>query len=70
MVFDCFVGVKRGQWVLGGGWNNEKWGGELPSASWIDSFTKDIPVRFKILCGSETPTLFSSLFLLGYQHGY
>lgn len=37
-------GVKSGQWVLGGGWNNEKWGGELPHASWIDSFTKDVPV--------------------------
>eukprot|EP00250_Pteridium_aquilinum_P011871 c20360_g1_i2 orf=67-1506(+) len=37
-------GVKSGQWVLGGGWNNEKWGGELPSASWIDSFTGEVPV--------------------------
>ncbi|MCO5575740.1 hypothetical protein L7F22_029543 [Adiantum nelumboides] len=37
-------GVEAGQWLLGGGWNNEKWGGELPSASWIDAFTEEIPV--------------------------
>lgn len=30
--------------MLGGGWNNERWGGELPQASWIDPFTKDIPI--------------------------
>lgn len=36
--------VKSGQWVLGGGWNDDRWGGELPSASWIDSFTQDNPV--------------------------
>lgn len=37
-------GVKHGQWLLGGGWNHEKWGGELPSASWIDTFTEEVPV--------------------------
>ncbi|KAM7253677.1 hypothetical protein ACFE04_021831 [Oxalis oulophora] len=29
---------------LGGGWNNDLWGGELPMASWIDDFTPDNPV--------------------------
>ncbi|KAI5067200.1 hypothetical protein GOP47_0017728 [Adiantum capillus-veneris] len=37
-------GVEGGHWLLGGGWNNEKWGGELPSVSWIDSFTEEVPV--------------------------
>ncbi|KAH7331977.1 hypothetical protein KP509_20G061700 [Ceratopteris richardii] len=35
---------QSGQWLLGGGWNNERWGGELPRASWIDVYTQDIPV--------------------------
>ncbi|KAJ6704835.1 IMIDAZOLONEPROPIONASE [Salix purpurea] len=36
--------VKQGSWVLGGGWNNDMWGGELPMASWLDDFTADNPV--------------------------
>ncbi|XP_058079669.1 protein LONG AFTER FAR-RED 3 [Magnolia sinica] len=31
-------------WVLGGGWNNEQWGGDLPAASWIDDITTNNPV--------------------------
>ena len=30
--------------MLGGGWNNDLWGGELPMASWLDDFTADNPV--------------------------
>ncbi|XP_042514956.1 protein LONG AFTER FAR-RED 3 isoform X2 [Macadamia integrifolia] len=35
---------KEGLWILGGGWNNELWGGELPAASWIDDVTPNNPV--------------------------
>lgn len=35
---------KQGFWVLGGGWNNDFWGGDLPSASWIDDITTKNPV--------------------------
>lgn len=35
---------RPGDWVLGGGWNNDIWGGDLPSASWIDDITRDNPV--------------------------
>ncbi|KAK3221493.1 hypothetical protein Dsin_008518 [Dipteronia sinensis] len=35
---------KKGSWVLGGGWNNDLWGGELPVASWIDDMTPHNPV--------------------------
>ncbi|KAH0454427.1 hypothetical protein IEQ34_016351 [Dendrobium chrysotoxum] len=35
-----------GDWLLGGGWNNDIWGGELPDASWIDDITRDKPVWF------------------------
>lgn len=33
-----------GTWVLGGGWNNDLWGGGLPIASWIDDITPQNPV--------------------------
>ncbi|XP_024962310.1 uncharacterized protein LOC112502592 [Cynara cardunculus var. scolymus] len=36
--------MKEGSWLLGGGWNNDLWGGELPSASWIDDITAHHPV--------------------------
>ncbi|KAK9055991.1 hypothetical protein SSX86_027078 [Deinandra increscens subsp. villosa] len=36
--------MKEGTWLLGGGWNNDLWGGELPSASWIDDVTPHHPV--------------------------
>ncbi|CAK7336519.1 unnamed protein product [Dovyalis caffra] len=36
--------LKQGSWVLGGGWNNDLWGGELPMASWLDDFTAENPV--------------------------
>lgn len=37
--------MKHGSWILGGGWNNDLWGGELPLASWIDDITGHNPVR-------------------------
>ncbi|KAJ8533612.1 hypothetical protein K7X08_006936 [Anisodus acutangulus] len=36
--------VKQGSWLLGGGWNNDIWGGDLPMASWIDGITPHNPV--------------------------
>ena len=32
------------RWVLGGDWDHEAWGGELPSRNWIDSVTGNHPV--------------------------
>jgi len=29
---------------LGGGWNNDLWGGDLPAASWINDVTPNNPV--------------------------
>ncbi|KAK9063915.1 hypothetical protein SSX86_017787 [Deinandra increscens subsp. villosa] len=37
--------MKEGTWLLGGGWNNDLWGGELPSASWIDDVTPNHPLQ-------------------------
>ncbi|KAG8363710.1 hypothetical protein BUALT_Bualt19G0050700 [Buddleja alternifolia] len=36
--------MQHGSWLLGGGWNNDLWGGELPVASWIDDITPHNPV--------------------------
>ena len=31
-------------WIKEGGWDNENWGGELPSKEWIDSVSGDHPI--------------------------
>lgn len=33
-----------GQWILGGGWNNGVWGGDLPAAAWLDDISHENPV--------------------------
>ncbi len=33
-----------GRWIIEGGWDHERWGGELPHKAWIDSLTPDNPV--------------------------
>lgn len=35
---------KPGEWILGGDWDHQNWGGELPTHEWIDSVTKQNPV--------------------------
>ena len=35
---------KDNRWILGGDWDHEAWGGELPDKKWIDSVTGDHPV--------------------------
>jgi predicted amidohydrolase YtcJ len=36
-----------GQWLEGGGWDADRWGGELPTAAWIDPVTPDTPVALQ-----------------------
>ncbi len=43
--------VAPGTWIMGGDWDNENWGGEMPSREWIDPFTKDNPVWINRLDG-------------------
>ncbi|MCH7763774.1 MAG: amidohydrolase [Candidatus Marinimicrobia bacterium] len=43
--------IPKGQWILGGKWDHEMWGGLLPTKDWIDSFTQDIPVFLSRLDG-------------------
>ena len=39
------------EWVLGGTWDHELWGGELPRRDWIDSLTSRTPVFVSRLDG-------------------
>lgn len=36
--------LPKGAWLQGGNWDNDRWGGELPSRDWIDPVTPDTPV--------------------------
>jgi len=40
-----------GEWIQGGTWDHELWGGELPHRSWIDSVTGQTPVFVSRLDG-------------------
>jgi predicted amidohydrolase YtcJ len=44
-------GLNPGDWVTGGDWDHEMWGGELPHRSWIDAGTLLNPVLISRLDG-------------------
>ena len=39
-----FAADHPGEWMVGGLWDHEAWGGELPRRDWIDSVTPNTPV--------------------------
>ena len=43
--------VSPGTWIVGGDWDHELWGGELPRKEWVDSLTPDNPVFVSRLDG-------------------
>jgi predicted amidohydrolase YtcJ len=43
--------LEPGEWILGGDWDHENWGGELPRRAWIDAVTADNPVWIRRLDG-------------------
>ncbi len=43
--------LDAGEWITGGDWDHERWGGELPRREWIDSLTPDNPVYVNRLDG-------------------
>jgi hypothetical protein len=43
--------LPKGEWITGGDWDHEQWGGELPQRAWIDSVTPDHPVWVSRLDG-------------------
>lgn len=36
--------VPAGTWITGGDWDNERWGGELPTRAWVDAVTPNHPL--------------------------
>jgi len=36
--------INTGEWITGGNWDHENWGGLLPDRNWIDPYTKKNPV--------------------------
>lgn len=43
--------IQPGTWILGGTWDHENWGGELPDRNWIDQVTPNNPVWINRLDG-------------------
>lgn len=43
--------IDPGEWITGGTWDHENWGGELPRRDWIDAATPDNPVWIQRLDG-------------------
>jgi predicted amidohydrolase YtcJ len=46
--------LPKGAWILGGSWDHELWGGELPNKVWIDKITPDHPVYLMRHAGHMT----------------
>ena len=36
--------MPKGEWMLGGVWDHENWGGDLPHKNWVDDYTNDNPI--------------------------
>lgn len=54
-----------GAWILGGTWDHENWGGELPTRQWIDSVTPLNPVFVQRLDGHMAVANTEALRLAG-----
>lgn len=74
MQLEIFVELPAGSWLLGGGWNNDLWGGDLPMASWVDELTPNNPVIIVlyvliVLWHLYYPyfVIFNSICRFGYQ---
>ena len=43
-IADAAKRLEPGEWLQGGYWDTDRWGGELPSRTWIDAATPNTPV--------------------------
>ena len=57
--------VPAGTWILGGDWDHERWGGELPARAWIDALTPEHPVWVSRLDGHMALANSAALRLAG-----
>lgn len=56
-----------GEWILGGDWDHEQWGGELPTRAWIDEVTPLNPVWVNRLDGHMALANTAALEAAGVQ---
>ena len=57
--------LNEGGWIVGGDWDHEAWGGELPRREWIDSITGEHPVFVSRLDGHMALANSKTLSLAG-----
>ncbi len=50
-IADFVKTIKPGEWIIGGDWDHENWGGELPRKEWVDSITTENPIFLNRLDG-------------------
>ncbi len=50
-IADFAATIEPGEWIIGGDWDHEQWGGELPTRAWIDEVTPNNPVWVSRLDG-------------------
>jgi predicted amidohydrolase YtcJ len=60
-----FAASHPGEWVTGGTWDHELWGGALPERTWIDSVTRDTRVFVSRLDGHMALANSRALHLAG-----
>jgi predicted amidohydrolase YtcJ len=44
MIAESARRLPQGAWLQGGNWDEQRWGGELPTRHWLDAATPDTPV--------------------------
>lgn len=44
LVAEAARALPKGEWLRGGSWDQDRWGGEMPHRRWIDAVTPDTPV--------------------------
>jgi len=62
------TGIPEGDWITGGDWDHESWGGELPSRAWIDAATPRHPVWITRADGHMALANSLALSLAGVTH--
>lgn len=55
--------------MTGGGWNEQRWGGELPSAAWIDAVTPHNPVYLTRMDGHSALANAAAMRAAGIAQG-
>jgi predicted amidohydrolase YtcJ len=64
-IYEFASGLEAGEWIIGGDWDHEMWGGELPRREWIDAATLVNPVFISRLDGHMALANSAALELAG-----